>query len=342
VKLALLFGGKSYEHEISIVSAITLKEKLSFDLEFIFCDKDKKFFNIEAKQMNSKYFASGKYKKSKELFLQNGGFFNTSLFGNNKISFDLVLNLINGEDGEDGKIASLFEFFNIPYIGPRIEASTISYNKYLTKLYAKEKKVNVLDFQLLNVDSKPKNITFPTIVKPVRAGSSMGISIAKNENELLYALDTAFEYDNEVILEPFVPNVKEYNLAGFKSKNGFEFSIIEEPQKQEMLDFDTKYLNFSRTNEVSQANLSEDIKQKMYNSFEKIYDKIFEGSLIRCDFFVIENEIYLNEINSVPGSGANYLFKDYNYCIENLSSNLPKQKNITIDYSYINKILKAK
>jgi len=84
------------------------------------------------------------------------------------------------------------------------------------------------------------------------------------------------------------------------------------------------------------------IEGKIKESFKSIYNTFFEGSLIRCDFFVLDNEIYLNEINPIPGSMSNYLFEDFSAIIDGLGKNLPKNKNIAINYEYVNKIQNAK
>jgi D-alanine-D-alanine ligase len=343
MKYGIIFGGQSFEHEISIVSAITLKNKLQLDLSFIFLDKDRNFYLIDAKNMKSNYFSSYKYKEQKQLFLKHNGFFKEGFFKEKKVDLDVMINLVHGRDGEDAKLASLFEFFQIPFIGPRIEASVISFNKQLTKTYAKERGVKTLEYQVISREKEFNlNLNFPIIIKPLRLGSSIGVSVVKEQKELDYALDVAYEFDKEILIEPFIKDVNEFNLAGFFAKDRFYFSIIEKPEKKEFLDFEKKYLDFSRTNEIKEAQISDYLKQKIKDSFKKIYSNMFEGALIRCDFFVIDNEIYLNEINPIPGSMANYLFDNFEYNLQNLAQCLPKEKKIDINYSYINQIQLSK
>ena len=149
--MIVLFGGSSYEHEISIVSAITMKKVLkNTQITYIFVSSDRRFYLIDNDKINSKLFSSGEYKKSKELTLKQGGFFVDGMLKSKKVEFDAVLNLIHGRDGEDGKIASLLEFNGIKYISPRVEASVLSYNKLYTKLYAKSVGVEVVEYQHLN------------------------------------------------------------------------------------------------------------------------------------------------------------------------------------------------
>jgi D-alanine-D-alanine ligase len=121
-----------------------------------------------------------------------------------------------------------------------------------------------------------------------------------------------------------------------------EFSIVEEPQKQEFLDFDKKYRDFSRSAKANEAQIDTEMIRKLQEAFSSIYDGIFDGALIRCDFFVIDDEVFLNEINPIPGSMAHYLFDDFKSMIQNLLKSLPKPKRPQVNYQYIHSINQAK
>ncbi len=343
MNITILFGGSSYEHEVSIVSAITMKKVLKQStLQFVFVDTMRDFYLIDSEKMKSKFFSSGAYKKSKKLTLKKTGFFAEGMFGSKPIETDVVLNLIHGRDGEDGKIASLLGFYSVPFISPRTEASALSFNKLYTKCLAQSVGVKTVSYEHLNCnDARKITMPYPVIIKPVRLGSSIGLSVVKSPEELDYALDVAFEFDSDVIIEPFVENVKEFNQAGCLTDR-WELSIIEEPEKEGFLDFEKKYMDFSRDAQVNEADIAESIRQEIQESFKKIYDPLFKGSIIRCDFFEIDGEIYLNEINPVPGSMANYLFEDFEAMVMRLSRNLPSEENIVIDYQYIHSIQSAK
>ncbi len=343
MKLTILFGGASFEHEISIVSAITLKEKLTnFDLSFIFCDQDHAFYLIDPSKMKAVTFSKGEHKKMPQLTISNGAFIEKGMFSS-KEHAGIFLNLIHGADGEDGSIAAILDFFSIKYIGPRIDASVFSYDKRYTKWLCDARGIKSVKHEELTINEHNHiDIPYPVIIKPARLGSSIGVSIVRDESELDYALDTAFEYDSNVIVESFLEGVKEYNLAGFMANGEIHFSIVEEPHKEEFLDFEKKYMDFSRSEQVLKADISSELEQKLKNNFEKIYTNLFEGSLIRCDFFVLEGEVYLNEINPIPGSMANYLFEDFHTSLELLSNSLPHAKRARVDYEYIHSISKAK
>lgn len=336
----VIFGGKSYEHEISIVSAITLKKELKNISHFVFIDANNDAFLIPKDSMKSTHFSSFAYKKDTKLTFTKGGFLQDGFF-KKRILQGIVINLIHGKSGEDGQIPSLLEFYDIAYIGPRIEASAISFSKELSKIYAKSLGVKVLNYQIL-AESNAKNITFPCIIKPTHLGSSIGISVAKNSSDLSYCLDCAFEFDKSVIVEDFIPHIREFNLAGCKIGDEFIFSMIEEVKKSEFFAFEDKYLDFQGGVAKKEATLSDEIKANIKENFKKIYENCFEGALIRCDFFMLENngksEIYLNEINPIPGSLAYYLFDDFNGILQKLAQNLPKTSKIPINYRYISRI----
>jgi len=343
MNIAILFGASSFEHEISIVSAITMKKVLKKStLTYIFVSPSREFYLVDTDKINSKLFSSGEYKKGKQLTLKQGGFFADGMFGSKAVSCDGVLNLIHGRDGEDGKIASMMTFFNIPFISPRMEASALSYNKLYTKFLAESLGVKTVAYEYLSKNDERKiSMDYPVIIKPVRLGSSIGVSIVKEASELDYALDVAFEFDTDVIVEPFIEGVKEYNQAGCFT-NEWELSIVEEPHKEEFLDFEKKYMDFSRDSQVLAADIDDALKVKIQESFKKIYHPLFLGSIIRCDYFVVEGEVLLNEINPIPGSMANYLFEDFEGMVERLFANLPKEQEISVDYQYIHSIQSAK
>ena len=344
MKIAIVFGGVSFEHEISIVSSIAMKDVLNKELVYLFLDASRDMYHIPTDIINSKVFSSGEYKKFDKVYFQKGGFYKKGgLFSKEKqIDFDVVLNLSHGGDGEDGILSSVLDFYDIPFIAPRTEACVVSSNKFLTKGYASSVDVNTLEYKYFTKGDIVKVDMFPVILKPVKLGSSIGVSIVKSQEELEYALDVAYEFDNAVIIEPFISGVKEYNLAGTKVNGEFKFSIIEEPQKVEFLDFDKKYLDFSRTSKALEVDLGEKLNNEIKESFKRIYNTLFEGSIIRCDFFVVDNKVYLNEINSIPGSMANYLFPDFQNMFDEVAKNLPKKKHIPITYAYVNKIQATK
>lgn len=337
MKYAIIFGGASFEHEISIVSAVVLKKVLKAELSFIFIDAKRDFYEIKPEDMRANFFALGKYKKCPKLNITHGGFGKHTIMGFKKQDVDCYINLVHGADGEDGKLAGLFEYYELNFIGPRLEASVMSFNKRLTKLLANACGVKVLDYQALKRGDELK-VSLPVIFKPARLGSSIGVSVAKSKESVSYALDVGFEFDDTIIAEPFIEGVREFNLAGFKADGEFVFSMVEEPAKKALLDFEQKYLSFSG-GKAKQAQINEELKTALKDAFKRIYEGGgFDGALIRCDFFCIDNEVYLNEINPNPGSLANYLFSDFNASLSKLASSIKVAPKIKVEYNFISQI----
>lgn len=347
MNFCVIFGGKSFEHEISIISAITLKNILKNQISFfVFCDFNNNFFLINHADMHVNFFAKHEYKHARKLSLRRGGFFYKNFLKTHALDPKITINLIHGHTGEDGILPALLDFYAINFIGPRTDASVISFSKELTKIYAQNLGIDTLMHDIFTKNSPQilKNTSFPVIVKPVRAGSSLGVSLARDERELIFALEMAFAYDERALAEPYLENVRECNLAGVRiSGSEFIFSRIEEPKKTDFLTFADKYLDFSRDETVPAAQISEGMAQKLRDTFVKIYGDLFSGALIRCDFFVYENRVILNEINPVPGSLAHYLFDDFAGVLMKLSGSTRQNlQNFPQKYSYINAIKKAK
>ena len=156
----VVFGGVSFEHEISIVSAIALKKELSNIAHFVFIDSQNDLYLIPRESMTSKHFSSSAYKKDAKVSFAKGGFLRKGLFKSEILS-GIVINLIHGKSGEDGQIAGLLDFYQIPFIGPRIEACAISFSKELTKSYAKARGVKVLDYKVINSSARNSSLGAP-------------------------------------------------------------------------------------------------------------------------------------------------------------------------------------
>ena len=133
MKYGIIFGAQSYEHEISIVSAVVMKKVLKADLSFIFVSAEREFYEIPSENMKAIFFSSGKYKKCSRLNITQGGFGKHGIMGFKKLDVDCYINLVHGMDGEDGKLAGILEFYGVKFIGPRIEGCAMSFNKILTK-----------------------------------------------------------------------------------------------------------------------------------------------------------------------------------------------------------------
>lgn len=277
-KITVIYGGKSFEHDISIRSYKSFVENINkkYQLSTIYVDKD------------------GLWHENNKLM-------------NNVVDFlkeqDVIFPLIHGNIGEDGKLQGLFETFDIKYVGSNTISSALAMDKAFCKIILDKYNIKQVPYVILNKKTKIKEITsklnYPVIVKPANGGSSIGISIAHNARELVKALSNAFKYDKKVVVEKFV-KARELEV-GVIENNGIICSSIGEIKSQGFYDFDSKYIK--DTEVIVNADLKKETKLKIKEYAREIF-KILECSgFARVDFLYdeINEELYFNEINTIPG-----------------------------------------
>jgi D-alanine-D-alanine ligase len=319
-KILILFGGNSYEHEISCKSAKTILE------------------NIDA----TKYTPTpvGIYKNNWYIFEDSLDKLSANLWQKSKITkidniisfikqFDKVFPIIHGNDGETGAISGLLNLFNIPYVGSNILGHSISYDKEITKIICKYHKIPQVKYITIYKKQQIKNINidFPVIIKPASCGSSIGINIANNIKELNKYVNNAFNYDSKVIIEKFI-KARELECAVVEDKK-IKISTVGEIKPQNTFyDYESKYI--LENNLIIPAKINKDIIKQIQKYTKKIF-KIFSlKDLARIDFLYDyeNNQIYFNEINTIPGftSISMYpkLFNNKNISIKELLNILIK------------------
>lgn len=277
-KITVIYGGKSFEHDISIRSYKSFVENINkkYQLSTIYVDKD-------------------------------GLWYENNKLMNNVVDFlkeqDVIFPLIHGNIGEDGKLQGLFETFDIKYVGSNTISSALAMDKAFCKIILDKYNIKQVPYVILNKKTKIKEITsklnYPVIVKPANGGSSIGISIANNARELVKALSNAFKYDKKVVVEKFV-KARELEV-GVIENGGIICSSIGEIKSQGFYDFDSKYIK--DTEVIVNADLKKETKLKIKEYAREIF-KILECSgFARVDFLYdeINEELYFNEINTIPG-----------------------------------------
>ena len=317
--VGILFGGRSVEHDISIITALQIYESI-----------DKNKYNVIPLYLNHnneiytgpEYFNIETYKKPIKdkphiLTFYNDTYILQSITQKFKkrVKIDVIFNSVHGMGVEDGTTAGYLEFIGIPFTSPNILPSAICQDKAFTKTVLKELNIKVLDYlivkseQKLNLVKITKDLTYPKIIKPAHLGSSIGISTANSQEELIKEIQKAFVYDNKIIVEDFLENFKEYNVAVYKRKNKHIISSIEIITKEnKIFDFDEKYINHHKE-QNHKILKDEELINKINNIVTLAYDYLELNGVVRFDF-IEKDELYLNEINTIPGALANYLFKD--------------------------------
>ena len=213
MKIGIIFGGNSKEHEISIITAYAVKRKLInfYDVKMIYIDFNQNVYDASKLSLND--FKNKKYKKLKKTMLVQHGIKSTSL--------DCAVLAVHGENCEDGIISALCRFYNIPFVGCDILASSISLDKFATYQYLKNdlplietKRYTRHDFIIGNVVDY-----FPCILKPTYGGSSIGINICSSKDEFFIKAKESLKECDEIIIQPFYKDIIEYNMAFYENGN---------------------------------------------------------------------------------------------------------------------------
>ena len=316
--VAVLFGGKSVEHDISILSGVMVLnsiDKTKFNPIPVYIDKTGEWFSGE------KLFDLDEYKKLETKKLKNVCIVqgqNALYYVKNKKlkkidNIFCAVNCLHGERGEDGCLAGLLKMSNIPLTSSDVLPSAISMDKSFTKIALKGLGVPTLKSitvkSIKEVEKVLKTFEFPLIVKPSLLGSSIGITKATDKESLLVGINTALKYGDSAIIEPFLSDFTEINCAVYRDENGIiNISECERPiARDKILSFGDKYQDGKRE---FPAKIDGHIAIKIKNVSKKVYEGLNFDGVIRIDFFIVNNKIYVNEINSVPGSLSYYLFYD--------------------------------
>ena len=317
-KIAVFFGGKSLEHDVSVITGVLTLNSIKGNYEPvpIFVSRDGVFYTGE-ELFDIGFFRDGVMtKKLTPVTLIPG---DNRLYGIKKsklkplFSISCAVNCMHGENGEDGVISALLKLSGIAFCSPKMFASSVCMDKGFLKTYLNGLKIKTVKGVVLDAvsgaEEKIKGLSFPLILKPCNAGSSIGIETARKKEDVSPALLRAMKYDGRVLVEEFIENATEINCAAFKGKEGKIYvSLCEKPKKSgDLLSFSDKYENGSRE---FPAKIDDALSEKIRKITEKIYLGLDASGVIRVDFLVKDGAAIVNEVNAVPGSLAYYLFAD--------------------------------
>mgnify|MGYP002554157302 CR=1 FL=1 len=343
--IAVFFGGNSVEHEVSIISgiqAIQNIDKERYTVTPVYIAKDKKMYigklldNIE----NFKNIGNV-IKNSCPVFItnENGRCVlkpeNSSFLKKNKpIAIDVALPVVHGTNCEDGSLQGLFEVVGLPYVGCDVLASAVGMDKAVFKSVLKAANIPVLDCVVfssrefsenmdLTVQKLESQIGYPLIIKPANLGSSVGISKVENKNELIDAISYAAEFTNKILAERAINNLREINCSCVGYLDEFEASCAEEPiMHDKILSYKDKYLSGDKNGKSGSKGMTSlsrklpaDLDAYTQKEIERLTVETFKAinghGVARIDFLMDaeNNEIFVNEINTIPGSLAFYLWE---------------------------------
>lgn len=315
INLVVIFGGKSGEHDVSLSSARGVLKSLNpekYNIQYLAITKSGEWlagneaeyylkltekFSITSEEVDEFILQSKKDGLKKLVDKEING---------EKI--DVVLPILHGPFGEDGKFQGMLEIIDIPYIFSQPLAHAIAMNKPKAKIIAEHVGILTANSLVFNRKDKVKvekiieTLDFPIVVKPAELGSSVGMSVVKNQDDLETAIETAFAVDENIILERFISG-REMTVPVADVKKPEAVAVIEIiAQKADWYDYASKYEE-GGSRHVCPAEISEDLKKRLKESAVKIFKAIGCRDLARADFIYDEknDRIYFLEINTIPG-----------------------------------------
>ncbi|MBQ3110184.1 MAG: D-alanine--D-alanine ligase [Clostridia bacterium] len=346
ISVGVLFGGNSVEHEVSVISASQAMHALNkekYNVVPIYITKDCKFYTGDALLDIKKYkdipallaeceeVVLKKGNNNAELVKVKGG-----IFGKKVVAVcDMFIPVVHGTNVEDGTLQGYLEMLGVPYGGCDVTASALGMDKYAMKCVLRDAGVNVLDAVCFYsreyykngdkvIESIENKLSYPVIVKPVNLGSSVGIKVAKNREGLVEAIDEAATFSQKVLVERAIEKLKEVNCSVLGDYEDCSASVLEEPVSSggDILDFKDKYQGGSKNGDGGSKGMSgssrkvpaevtkeqeEAIKEMCLTTFKALNC----NGVARIDVMIDEEsgEIFVNEINTIPGSLSFYLWE---------------------------------
>ena len=346
MKIAVLFGGKSVEHEVSIISGLQAYRNLDrekYEPIAVYIDKKGDMFTGEKIGDITSYkgdLSALTAESTRVVFVGENEKtylvrYPAKRFGNNVVSeIDAALPVVHGTNVEDGNLAGFLHSVNCPFAGCDVLSAALGMDKYAAKIVMKAAGIPVLDCvtvkrrdYLLNpeefLDRAESATRYPVIVKPVNLGSSVGIKKAKDRAALSEALEYAFEFADRVLVENAVENLREINCSVLGDKDSARASECEEPvSHDEILSYADKYTSggakggsksagMADTKRLLPAPVTPEQKAAVQKYAVEAFSALGCGGVARIDF-LLDNEsgaLYVNEINTIPGSLSFYLWE---------------------------------
>lgn len=360
IRVAVLFGGESVEHEVSIISASQAMNALNpekYEVIPVYISKERDFYSgpelRDIKTYTDMYYlkktvpAVHLVKKDNQVVIES---LKKSFFKKNEpIPVDICIPVMHGTNGEDGSIQGLLEMLKVPYAGCDVISAGCGQDKAVMKHILENSGLPMCPWTWIyacdyedhkeEIKAKVNELGYPVILKPACLGSSVGIVIAHSEEELDAAVEEAGQYDEKIVIEQMVKNLREINCSVLGDHFDCKASVLEEVTKgAEILDFKDKYLGNGKTkgaksqgmasaSRIVPAPVSLETTKYIQDLAVKTFKTLGASGVCRIDFMIDgeSNEVFVNEINTIPGSLAFYLWKEAGISFSELMDALVKQ-----------------
>jgi D-alanine-D-alanine ligase len=337
IKVGFIFGGNTVEHEVSIISAVQAMRHINkdkYDVIPIYITKDLTWYTGKMLMEIESFKNIGlmeKYAKKVNLVNTKDGFFlkrANGLFNTKVEEIDIAFPIVHGNNVEDGTLQGYLNLLGIPFVGSGVLGSALGQDKVIIKQVLKSSGLPVVDYvwfydsEYLEDKNKVLNeieaLEYPVIVKPATLGSSVGISIAHNKEEIEESINEAIKYDQKILIEKLVSNLTEVNCSVLGNYEYSETSVLEEVLgDEEFLTYKDKYLSkgkskgMASTNRILPARLDVNIESEIKDLSHKVFKALNLRGLCRIDYLIDKkaNKVYINEPNTIPGSLSFYLWE---------------------------------
>ncbi len=354
IRVGVIFGGESVEHEVSIISAIQAMNKMDtekYEIIPIYITKDREWYTGESLKDIEIYQDLDllkRYSKNVVLYYKKGRFILQSkgFFKRTVKEVDLIFPIVHGTNVEDGVLQGYLRSIGIPFVGSDVYSAAVAQDKVFQKQIFSSANLPITDFVWFfdseylddqeSIIKKIEKLKYPVIVKPATLGSSVGINKAKNKEELEKAIEDAITYDNKIVVEEIVDNLMEVNISVLGNYENMSLSEIEQVMTDnDLLTYEDKYIGGSKKGAGSAkgmasalrkipADISEKLKEEVQDIALKAFRELNSSGVVRIDFLIDKKKkkVYINEINSCPGSLAFYLWepigKDYSELLDDM------------------------
>ena len=343
IKLGVIFGGQTVEHEVSIISAIQAMKNLDkdkYEIIPIYIAKDKTWYTgamLNDVEMFKDFETTKRYAKRVTLCKKDNKFVlqaTNGLFRKDLCELDIVLPVVHGNNVEDGTLAGYLETVGIPYVGSHVLGSALGQDKVVQKQVLASEGVPIVDYVWFfdneyleskdEIIKKIKKLGLPVVVKPATLGSSVGIKYVDEESELESAIEDAINYDNKVLIEKAVENLVEVNSSVLGNYESMKVSPLEEVMGlDEILSYADKYLSNAKktgggskgmasTSRIIPARISKELTHDIQETSKQVFKLLNLSGVVRIDYLIDKKtqKYYVNEPNIIPGSLAFYLWKE--------------------------------
>lgn len=394
LKVAVIYGSRTCEHDVSIVSALQAMDNLDkneYEIVPVYIARDGQWYTGRLLRNITFYSAfkpelvthvapvmseDGKLTLMPVTSIAPHGFkgmvkvlmSNMNMGEDTVEKCDVVLPVMHGMNGEDGTLQGLLELFNVPYTSTGVLGSALGMDKIAMKQFFRGCGLPVVDGMWFARSEWNKNheevlnrvessCPYPVYVKPANLGSSIGISRATDRQSLIKAIETAVEYDRRILVERGIEKPVEINCSALRIKGEVRASLCEMPASwEEFLTFDDKYLRGSKSGKGQgmeslarkvPAPISDELTQRIQQMTTQVYNAMDCKGVVRIDYMLDGDELYINEINIIPGSLAFYLweplgisFKEMLDCMIEDAFTAYAEKNRSV-FSYDSSILRS-